>query len=200
MSKDWLSPLFRQVAIEFMTELNTAVTGAVAEQRERATSRTPETSEDMMTSATDGVELADDLEDAPFSAHIERASKHRPASESESELARTVLADLNARPGHFFRKVHQGAASGSGEPDLDGCVRGRTVKIELKVAGGTRKNVPTDKQHRRLLQWQAAGALVGWATSLRQVDEILARLDDPTYRYNGQAGAPAPAAPPEPEA
>lgn len=195
MSHDFLGPVFRQVAAEFMTELHRVVTDAAVE---RATKRPPETSEDTMTSSAEGVEIADDLDDESFAARIERA-RYRPATESESSLAETVLSDLNARPGVVARKVHQGAASGSGEPDLDICYHGRCVKIELKVAGGTRKPGPTAKQHRRLLQWQDAGALVGWATSLQEVDEILARADDPTYRYDGQAGAPAPAAPPEPE-
>lgn len=190
-AEDPLSRVLRHVAQEFMTELSRVVTSAAVE---RATIRDPETSEDMMTSSAEGVEIADDLDDAPFAARVQRA-RYRPATGSESSLAEEVLAELNARPGHFFRKVHQGAASGSGEPDLDGCVHGRCVKIELKVHGGSRKNAPTAKQHRRLLQWQAAGALVGWATSMQEVDELLARLDDPTYRYDGQAGAPSPAAP-----
>ena len=142
-----------------------------------------------------GVEVAADLDDEEFSARVERG-RYRPASQAEGSLANEVLRELNARPGHLWRKVHQGPASGSGEPDLDGCVHGRCVKIELKVKGGSRTAAPTSKQHRRLLQWQAAGAHVGVATSLQEVDDILARLDDPNYRYDGQVGAAPPAAPP----
>lgn len=149
------------------------------------------------TSAVGNGVIDDDLEDEPFEAKIERG-RYRPASQSEASLTEEVLNELNSRPGHLFQKMHQGAFSGSGEPDLDGCVYGRTVKIELKVEGGSRKPAPTAKQHRRLLQWQEADALVGWATSMIQVFEILGRRNDPTYRYNGQAGAP-PAAPPVPE-
>jgi hypothetical protein len=162
-----------------------------------ATGGPPDTSD--QESAMDDEPFDDEeLVDEPFEAKIERA-RYRPASQSEGSLTEEVLRELNTRPGVLARKVHQAALSGSGEPDLDICAHGRCVKIELKVAGGSRKTAPTPKQHRRLLQWQQAGALVGWATSMREVDEILLRLDDPTYRYNGQAGAPTPAAPPVPE-
>lgn len=137
----------------------------------------------------------DDLEDEVFEARIARPRPRATTPTSEGATTEEVLRSLNTRPAHRFQKMHQGAHSGSGEPDLDGCVHGRCVKIEMKAPGKR----PSTKQNRRLLQWQEAGALVGWARSLDEVDQILDRIDDPTYRYTGQPGAPAPGAPPAPE-
>lgn len=129
-------------------------------------------------------EVADDLEDDEFCARIARPQRARTSPQSETATTAEVLKDLNARPEHHFQKMHQGSHSGSGEPDLDGCVRGRCVKIEMKA----NPYRPSAKQNRRLLTWQKAGALVGWARSLDEVDAILSHLDDPTYRYTGQPG------------
>lgn len=140
------------------------------------------------------------LEDEEFVARVERPRRSRPRAQDQSESAVTaeVLKDLNTRPGHLFRKMHQGAFAGSGQPDIYGCADGRMVVIEMK-AGDAKRFAPTPKQHRALLQWQGVGALVGLASSLDQVDQIMAHLHDPHYRYNGQFGAPAPGAPPVPE-
>lgn len=145
--------------------------------------------------------VVDDLEDEEFVATIHRPRPRATRPAGETPTTEEVLKDLNTRPGHRFQKMHQGAYSGSGEPDLDGCVvmstgLGRSVKIEMKAPG----KKPTAKQNKRLLQWQEAGALVGYAHNLDEVDEILAHLEDPHYRYTGQPGAPAPGAPPAPEA
>ena len=160
--------------------------------RSQATGTTPRTSPggDMARQIVD-----DDLEDEEFAATIHRPRPRATRPASEGATTTEVLQALNARPGHHFQKMHQGAHSGSGEPDLDGCVDGRCVKIEMKAPG----KQPTAKQNRRLLQWQQAGALVGWARSLDEVEQILDRTDDPTYRYTGQPGAPAAGAPPAPE-
>ena len=139
--------------------------------------------------------VADDLEDEAFEARIHRPKPRATRPVGETATTEDVLQTLNTRAGHRFQKMHQGIHSGSGEPDMDGCVWGRCVKIEMKAPGKR----PSAKQNRRLLQWQEAGALVGWARSLDEVEQILARIDDPTYRYTGQPGAPAPGAPPAPE-
>jgi len=132
-------------------------------------------------------EVAAELEDDSFAAQVHR-SRYRPASQSESELTTEVLTTLNAMPEVFARKVHGSSEQGAGEPDIDACVRGRAVKIELKVWGGSRRDRPTAKQHRRMLQWQEAGALVGWARDLDEVLAIVDRWDDRTYRWTGEPG------------
>lgn len=158
----------------------------------RATVPGPNTSPGLMMSEQ---LVADDLEDEEFVATIARPRPRATRPAGEGATTAEVLQVLNARPGHRFQKMHQGAHSGSGEPDLDGCVHGRCVKIEMKAPG----KEPAVKQNRRLLQWQEAGALVGWARNLDEVEQILDQRENPHYRYNGQPGAPAPAAPPAPE-
>lgn len=120
-------------------------------------------------------------EDESFSAQLARA-RQRPdvaaRQRSEGSITAEVLEWLNAQPLSFARKVHQGAMSGGGEPDIDACIQGRAVKIEMKRPGET----PTDRQMRRLQKWQQAGALVGWACSLADAQAIVARLRDPQYR------------------
>jgi hypothetical protein len=92
----------------------------------------------------------------------------------ESAIVAEILAYLNGLPRSVARKVHQDAISGGGEPDIDACVRGRTLKLEVKRPGET----PTGRQRKRLEHWQRAGALVGWATSLAEAAQIVDRADD----------------------
>lgn len=143
----------------------------------------------------------DDLPpDEEFEAEIYRPPLRADApDESEGEVAAECLGWLKVQPQCAARKVQGTSAQGGGEPDLDIVWRGRAVKIELKAPGRGKRYRPTDAQHQRLLDYQAAGALVGYATSLAQLQQILARADDPTYRYRGQAGAPTPDAPHESE-
>lgn len=139
-----------------------------------------------------------DLEDLDFdpTAVADRKGKARNRGEggqSEAAFTTETLNALNARPGHRAQKVTPGPSGGEGEPDIDGCALtryglGRSFKIELKV--GTKR--PTDVQQARLLQWQQSGALVGWATSIDEVWQILAHVNDPDYRWvrGGPSGAP----------
>jgi hypothetical protein len=142
-----------------------------------------------VTSASAEQDWDDFPEDESFSAAIER-TRYRPATVSEGEVTQECLDWLAAQPECLARKVHQAAMSGAGEPDLDICWQGRCVKIELKAPGGDRNAKPTKAQHARLLMWQRAGALVGWARSVEELRAILGRADDPAYRYTGKPGAP----------
>lgn len=53
---------------------------------------------------------------------------------------------------HFIK------TSGEGEPDLVGCVNGRSVVCECKQPGET----PTPLQMTRLMQWHTSGAIALW--------------------------------------
>ncbi|HYF71379.1 MAG TPA: hypothetical protein VD864_01085 [Nocardioides sp.] len=108
------------------------------------------------------------------------APRKRPAPRHESETSRTqkVLTWLNAQPETFARKVHTGPMGEGGHPDIDGCQRGRAFKIEMKKPGER----PTLRQMARLRRWQQAGALVGWAESIEHAAQILAHVDDLTWR------------------
>lgn len=98
------------------------------------------------------------------------------ATGPEKKVTDKVLKELNSRPGHLFYKVHQGRYGG-GQPDIDGVVYGRSVKIEMKAPG----NEPTARQMLVMRRWAKVGALVGWATSLEEVEELLSHLDDPDW-------------------
>jgi hypothetical protein len=69
------------------------------------------------------------------------------------------------------RKVHGSRFGSAGEPDIDACVRGRTVKIEVK-APGRRGNV-TAIQKKRLETWAAAGAVTGVVCDEQELVDIL---------------------------
>jgi len=90
----------------------------------------------------------------------------------ETKIVNLLIGHLRDTGG-YARKVH-GNAYSSGEPDIDACVRGRAVKVEVKVPG--RK--PTAQQLARLRRWQEAQALAGWVTSLSELVELLDHLDD----------------------
>lgn len=70
--------------------------------------------------------------------------------------------------------VHGNGRQTSGQPDTFACVRHRMVTIELKQPG----KVPTPLQFKRLREWEGAGALVGWATTVAEVHELLLHVDD----------------------
>lgn len=67
----------------------------------------------------------------------------------------------------------QGNAQRSGEPDIDGCYRGRSLKLEVKRPQGTYK--PSELQLAVLSMWKEAGALTGVVHS---VDEVKALLEE----------------------
>jgi hypothetical protein len=85
---------------------------------------------------------------------------------------------INGIEGARAVKVHASQMGNGGEPDVDACVRGRSVKVEVKQPG----KVPTPRQMAVLRKWERAGALAGWVTSVEELDALLAHLDDPDWR------------------
>lgn len=108
-----------------------------------------------------------------------------PSYASEAALVNAAQRRIRARGDAIVRKVHQAGYGVTGEPDLDACIRGRSVKLEAKQPGKR----PTDAQFKRMREWQAVGALVGWFTSTEELDAILAHLDDPVPWQNPQLQA-----------
>ena len=92
------------------------------------------------------------------------------APRSESQLVTKVLEYIRGLPRSHAHKIHGSRYSDAGEPDIDACIDGRSVKIELKMPG----NKPTPVQMASMRRWERSGALVFWATSL---DEVLTYLD-----------------------
>jgi len=62
-----------------------------------------------------------------------------------------------------FRGCKFMKTSGEGEPDLVGCINGKSVVIECKQPG----KHPTILQYARLQEWAKAGALALWSDGQR---------------------------------
>lgn len=87
----------------------------------------------------------------------------------EKVIVKDILKFLNNLFKCKARKVH-GSIYSAGEPDIDCCYNGRTVKIECKDVG---KKVDEDgNQAKSLKEWSDAGALSFWTTSLFHVHEV----------------------------
>lgn len=56
-----------------------------------------------------------------------------------------------------------------GEPDIDACIDGFALKLEVKVPG----KHPTPRQEKALRDWAAAGAYAGCVHSLEEAMEII---------------------------
>jgi hypothetical protein len=67
-----------------------------------------------------------------------------------------------------------GSAQKSGEPDIDCCYRGRTLKLEVKRPGGPG---PTPLQIAVLSEWEKACASTHTIRTVEEVKEIIALLD-----------------------
>lgn len=94
----------------------------------------------------------------------------------EHVIVQEVIDRIRQAGGHA-RKVHGGPHQQAGEPDVDACVEGRAVKVEVKVPGAK----PSAAQIGALRRWERSGALVGWVTSLRELEALLARVGDPHW-------------------
>ena len=79
-----------------------------------------------------------------------------------------ILAYLNSLPGCLARKRWGGGMGIAGDPDIDACVCGRSLQIEVKRPG----EKPTPLQVKRLEEWRLAGAIVGVVHSVDEVREI----------------------------
>lgn len=119
-----------------------------------------------------------DLEDAPFSARAATPARaDRPKLRAEAAIVADALKLLRKLPQCYARKVHGGPMGNVGEPDLDGCLRGRALKFEAKQPG----KKPTPPQIGAMRRWAATGALVGWFTSDVHIEQLLDHLDDPGF-------------------
>lgn len=103
----------------------------------------------------------------------------RVVRRSEADVVRDVMDYILGLRKAYVRKVHGGALGNTGEPDLDAVVRGWAVKLEAKRPDGSEK--PTGPQLAALRRWHAAGALVGWFTSVEHVQQILAHLGEEDF-------------------
>lgn len=88
---------------------------------------------------------------------------------TERVIVKAILAYLNGLPGCIARKRWGGGMGVAGDPDVDACVRGRSVQLEVKRPG----EKPTALQVKRLGEWKQAGAVAAVVTSVAEVRELL---------------------------
>lgn len=88
----------------------------------------------------------------------------------EATIVAAVIRYLRSLPHSHAHKVHGGAYGANGEPDIDACVAGRAVKIEVKRPGGPG---PTPLQKAALQRWERADAV---AFVARSVEDVVDRL------------------------
>ena len=90
---------------------------------------------------------------------------------TERAIMKAILAYLNGLPGCLARKRWGGGMGVAGDPDIDACIRGRSVQLEVKRAG----EKPTPLQLKRLEEWRRAGAV---AAVVHSVGEVRALLEE----------------------
>ena len=90
----------------------------------------------------------------------------------ESVVVRQILKYLNSLDRCRARKVHGSIYSG-GEPDIDCCFKGRSIKIEVKKPG--EKVDDKGLQQKILKEWEDAGAISFWVTSIEEVVNRLSK-------------------------
>ena len=112
-------------------------------------------------------------------AAVLRSRPVRAPERSEAGITAEVIAWIKSLPCSYAWKLHSGAMGESGHPDIDGCIAGRAVKIEMKRPGRR----PTPLQMQRLIKWRATGAIAGWATSLKEAQALVEKsLAEPGWR------------------
>lgn len=86
----------------------------------------------------------------------------------ESALQSKVLKYLNSLP-YCVAENQSGNASQSGRADINGCYKGKSFRIELKVGD----NEASTKQLINLRKWKNAGAITGVCYTLEEVKTLL---------------------------
>ena len=88
---------------------------------------------------------------------------------NERAIVKAILAYLNSLPGCLARKRWGGGMGVAGDPDIDACIGGRSVQLEVKRPGER----PTPLQLKRLEEWRKAGAVVAVVHSVADVHRLL---------------------------
>jgi hypothetical protein len=92
-------------------------------------------------------------------------------STSEKAIVNSILRYLNKLPQCVARKRWGSGFGLAGEPDIDACIQGRSLQLEVKRPG----KKPTMLQEKRLAEWSAAGAVVGVVHGVDEVRGLLAQ-------------------------
>lgn len=88
----------------------------------------------------------------------------------EISVVDKIINYINSRPDGVAEKV-QGTLRSSGKADINACISGRCVRLEVKTKD--HGNKASKKQSINLRRWAAAGAVCAVVYSLEEVKEIL---------------------------
>lgn len=88
----------------------------------------------------------------------------------EVTIVNNILNYINSLPYGVAEKV-QGTARSSGKSDINACINGRCIRIEVKTAD--HGNRESKKQSINLRRWSAAGAICGVVYSLEELKDLL---------------------------
>ena len=88
---------------------------------------------------------------------------------SERAIVKAILTYLNSLPGCLARKRWGGGMGVAGDPDIDACLCGRSLQLEVKRSG----EEATPLQMRRLEEWRRAGAVVSVVHSVEELKDLL---------------------------
>jgi hypothetical protein len=88
---------------------------------------------------------------------------------TERAIVKAILSYLNSLSGCLARKRWGGGMGVAGDPDIDACIRGRSVQLEVKRPG----EKPTALQEKRIEEWTQAGAIAGVVHSVADVRNLL---------------------------
>lgn len=88
----------------------------------------------------------------------------------EVSIVDRILNYINNMPEGVAEKV-QGTALSSGKADINACISGRCIRLEVKTSD--HGNKASKKQKINLRRWSAAGAICGVVYSLEEVKELL---------------------------
>lgn len=92
----------------------------------------------------------------------------------ENSIVGRILDYINGLPNATAEKV-QGTALSSGKADINACINGRCIRLEVKTAD--HGNKASKKQKLNLKRWAAAGAVCGVVYSLDEVKKLLEEND-----------------------
>lgn len=88
----------------------------------------------------------------------------------EVSIVDSIIKYINQLPNGVAEKV-QGTLRSSGKSDINACINGRCVRLEVKTAD--HGNKASKKQSINLRRWSAAGALCAVVYSLEEVKKLL---------------------------
>lgn len=88
----------------------------------------------------------------------------------EISIVDKIIAYICSLPNGTAEKV-QGTLRSSGKADINACIGGRCIRLEVKTADHGNKE--SKKQSINLRRWSAAGAVCGVVYSLEEVKDLL---------------------------